>query len=175
MISKMFSMFFTARIRNASIKHYQPQLAASILLLFLISPGVSANPTSDKYYLRIEQSKTSENDDLKITSIGMLALKNNMVGHVDLTQMESDINGKGLTLDLGGGYAFNWDVSLYLSLGISLGYNSNRDEFIAAYYPEAGIVVDITKTFGLTASTKRIYHLYENNEDIVMLGLVFRK
>ena len=78
------------------------------------------------------------------------------------------------TLDFGGGYAFNWDISLYLSLGASVGYNTTNSESIASYYPEVGVVADITKEFGITASTRRYHHLYEENENIVMFGLVFR-
>lgn len=62
----------------------------------------------------------------------------------------------------------------FLGLGISLGYNWDNEDFIATYYPEAGIVVDITKNFGLTVSKKRIFNLYGQDEDIIMLGLVFR-
>jgi len=39
---------------------------------------------------------------------------------------------------------------------------------------EAGIVVDITDNFGLTVSARRIYNLYDQHEDIIMLGIVFR-
>ena len=98
-----------------------------------------------------------------------------MVGYAKLSYLESDINGTGSTLDLGGGYSFNNDVSLYLLLGVSLGYNWDKDDYIAAYFPEVGIVMDITKTFGITVSGKRYFNLYEEDEDIVMLGLVFRK
>lgn len=57
---------------------------------------------------------------------------------------------------------------------ISLGYNLDDEDFIATYYPEAGIVVEITNNFGLTVSKKRIFNLYGRDEDIIMLGLVFR-
>lgn len=56
-----------------------------------------------------------------------------------------------------------------------LGYNWDKDDYIAAYFPEVGIVMDFTKTFGITVSGKRYFNLYEEDEDIVMLGLVFRK
>ena len=98
-----------------------------------------------------------------------------MVGYAKLSYLESDINGTGSTRDLAGGYSFNNDVSLYLLLGVSLGYNWDKDDHIAAYFPEVGIVMDFTKTLGITVSGKRYFNLYEEDEDIVMLGLVFRK
>jgi hypothetical protein len=145
------------------------------LLSLIFLSGVIARPEPDKYYFQIEKNKTSDKNDLDITSIGALSLKENMVGRVDLTYLESDTNGKALTLDLGAGFAFNWHLSPYISLGVALGYNWDKDEFIAAYFPEIGIVVDITKKFGITVSGKRYYNLYEENADIIMLGLVFRK
>jgi hypothetical protein len=56
-----------------------------------------------------------------------------------------------------------------------LGYNWDKDDYIAAYYPEAGVVIDFTKTFGATVSVKRYFNLYEEDENIFMLGVVFRK
>ncbi|MCW8852214.1 MAG: hypothetical protein OQK44_06065, partial [Gammaproteobacteria bacterium] len=65
--------------------------------------------------------------------------------------------------------------SLYLLVGVSLGYNWDQDDYITAYFPEVGMVIDFTKTFGITASGKRYFNLYDGNENILMLGLVFRK
>lgn len=137
--------------------------------------AVNARPEPDKTYLRIEQNKSSEKNDLKINSIGALLFIKTTQGYIDLSYLESDIQGNELALDLGGGYVFNWDVSLFLGLGISLGYNGNKEDLIGAYYPEAGIVWDVTESFGITASAKPIYQRYEENEDIIMLGLVFRE
>lgn len=150
-------------------------LKASLLLFFLMLSGVSASATPDKYYLVIEKTVSSDINDLDITSTGMLSLKGNAAGYVKLSYLESDINGNGSTLDLAGGYALNSGISLYLLLGVSLGYNWDKDDYITAYFPEAGIVIDVTKTFGITVSGKRYFNLYDNDEDIVMLGLVFRK
>lgn len=128
-----------------------------------------------KYY-RIENSTLYEEQDLEITSIGLLGFNDNKEGHVDLTYIESDKKGNALAFDAGGGYVFNGDgyVSLYLGLGISLGYNDDDEDFITTLYPETGIVVNITQSFGLTISRKRYFDLYESTQDIIMLGLVFR-
>ncbi len=145
----------------------------SLLLSYQIITGTAlAEP--DKSYLRIEQSKPNEENDLTITTIGALIFENNMQAHVDLSYLDSDLNGQGGTLDFGGGYVFNWNVSVFLGIGISLGYNWDNEDPIATYYPEAGIVVDITKSIGLTVSARRIYNLYDQESDIIMLGMVFR-
>lgn len=151
------------------------KLKASLLLSFFMLSSVSATEVPDKHYLAIEHNLSSDKNDLDITSVGMLSLKENIVSSIKLSYLESGINGKGSTLDLGGGYSFNGDVSLYLLLGVSLGYNWDKDDYIVAYFPEVGIVMDFTKTFGITVSGKRYFNLYEEDEDIVMLGLVFRK
>ena len=160
---------------NKSTGSTRVQFAISMLLFFFLLSGVSAGSEPNKNYLRIEQNKTSEKNDLKISSIGALVLIKNMETHIDLSYLKSDIHGNELALDIGSGYAFNWDVSLFLGMGISLGYNREKGDFIGAYYPEAGIVLDITKTFGITVSAKRFYNRYEEDEDVVMMGLVFRK
>ena len=151
------------------------QFVVSILLSFFLLSGASVRAEPDKNYLRIEQNKSSEDNDLKISSIGALAFKKNTQGHIDLSYLESDIYGNESALDLGGGYVFNWNVSLFLGLGISLAYNHDKNDFVGAYYPEAGIVWDLTKKFGITISTKRFYNRFEKNEDIIMMGLVFRE
>lgn len=138
----------------------------------LIAGNVQAEP--DKSYLRIEQSKPSDENDLTITTIGGLIFEENMLAHVDLSYLDSDLNGQGATLDFGGGYVINWDVSLFLGVGASLGYNWDDEGVIATYYPEAGIVVDITNNFGLTVSVRRIFNLYDEDVDVIMLGIVFR-
>lgn len=135
---------------------------------------VTVRPVSDKYYLRIEKSKSAEEDDVDIKSIGMLAFKEQFIGHVDLKHLQSKLNGNGTTIDFGGGYVFNWGISLYLSLGVSLGYNNDNSDYLTSYYPEAGIVADITRKIGVTVSTKRYHHLYAQNDNTIMMGLVFR-
>jgi len=147
---------------------------AAIVLLFFLLATATASSEPSKNYLRIAQSKSTENNDLKFSSIGALVFRDYKAGHADLTYLESDLNGDSLALELGGGYVFNWNVSFFLGFGISLGFNSDTDDTIAAYYPEIGIVVDLTNTFGITVNGKRYHHLYEDNDATVMLGLVFR-
>jgi hypothetical protein len=151
------------------------QFAISILIFFSLFSSVNAGAEPNKTYLRLEQSKLSDKNDLKISSIGALAFKGNTEGHIDLSYLESDIHGNEWALDLGGGYVLGGDVSLFLGLGITLGYNEVKDDFIGAYYPEVGIVLDVSKTFGITIRAKRFYNRYEKNEEVVMVGLVFRE
>lgn len=159
---------------NENTQRYTKIKASLLLSIFMLScTSVVAAP--NKHYLAIEHNISSGKNNIDITSVGMLSLEGNIVSSIKLSHLESNLNGKGLTLDLGGGYAFNGDVSLYVLLGVSLGYNWDQEEYIAAYFPEIGIVMDFTKTFGITVSGKRYFNLYEEDEDIVMLGLVFRK
>ena len=168
---KIFLCRFNKSSRNS---HRHNRLKVFLWLPFFMLPGVSATAAPDKNYLAIEHSISSDKNDIDITSLGMLSLKDNIASFIKLSYLESDINGTGSTLDLGGGYTLNGDVSLYLLLGVSLGYNWDKDDYIAAYFPEVGIVMDFTKKFGITLSGKRYFNLYEEDEDIVMLGLVFR-
>ena len=159
---------------NENTQRYT-KIKASLLLFFFMLLSVSAIAAPNKYYLAIEHNIPSDKNDLDIISAGMLSLNGNIVSSLKLSYLESGINGTGSTLDLGGGYAFNGSVSLYLLLGASIGYNWDVEDYIAAYFPEIGIVMDFTKTFGITVSGKRYFNLYGEDEDIVMLGLVFRK
>lgn len=160
--------------RRTRDNHLYTQFKASLLLSFFMLSSAAATAAPDKHYLAIEHNLSSDKNDLDITSVGMLSLKGNIVSSLKLSYLKSDIEGTGSTLDLGGGYSFNGDVSLYFLLGASLGYNWDRDDYIAAYFPEVGVVMDITKSFGITVSGKRYFNLYDEDEDIVMLGLVFR-
>ncbi len=175
MILNRFPPFFSRQNKRSNCNHPYIQFTASILLSFSLFSDAAANPEPDKYYFRIAHNISTDKNDLDVTSLGAVSLKNNMIGHADLTYLGSDKDGDALVLDLGAGIAFNWYVSPYLSIGASLGYNWDKSDYIAAYYPEVGIIVDITKAFGITFSGRRYYNLYDEDEDIIMLGLVFRK
>jgi hypothetical protein len=126
-------------------------------------------------YARLAHGTSPDTHELSLTSIGAVSFENYMVGHVDLGYLDSDTDGKAAVLDLGAGFAFNWYVTPYLSIGASLGYNWDKGDAIAAYFPEVGVVMDFSRTFGISLSARRYYSLYEQDEDMVMLGLVFRK
>jgi len=169
--SKFHELHF--RFNNATNIN-QLHVLAVLFMMFLMVFDVSSGSISDKNYLRIQQNISYDENDLKIKSIGALAFSGSVEGHADLSYLESEENGNEWVLDFGGGYVFDSDLSLFLGAGISLGYNKGKNDYIAAYYPEVGIVLDITNTFGITVSAKRYYNLLQENEDIVMLGLVFR-
>lgn len=175
MIQNRFPLFFTSRNESSSSNHPCFQLVATISLFFVLLSGVMASPQKDKLYFRIGYGASPDTNDLSVSSLGVVSLKNNMIGHVDLSYLDSDMDGSALALDFGAGIAYNWYVSPYISIGASLGYNWDNDETIAAYFPEVGIVADITKSFGMSLSARRYYSLYEENENVIMLGLVFKK
>ena len=163
--------------KTRSCKKSAPFSIAAVAtgLFFCCFAGVAADPQPDKYYLRIAHGLASESNEFNVTSLGVVSFKNTMVGHVDLAYLDSDTDGKAFALDFGAGFVFNWFLSPYLSIGASLGYNRDREEAIAAYYPEVGAVLDVSSTFGMSISARRYYSLYEQDENIIMLGLVFRK
>ena len=169
-----YIQIFVYRLNKSTNNRQYTRLNSCLLLLFFMLSGISASAAPDKYYLVIEKAYSSDNNDLDILSTGMLSLKGNTASYAKLSYLESDINGNGSTLDLAGGYAFNSTVSLYILLGVSLGYNWDKNDYITAYFPEAGIVIGFTKKVGITVSGKRYFNLYEKDENIVMLGLVFR-
>ncbi|VAW66944.1 hypothetical protein MNBD_GAMMA09-1428 [hydrothermal vent metagenome] len=156
--------------------HFPNLLRFSTLMLSLIAllPVLTAQAAGNKSYLRIEQNKPSDENDLRITTIGGLIFQNYMETHVDLSYLESDINGDAATLDFGVGYVFNWDISVFAGIGGSTGYNWDNSDYMYTYYPEVGVILDITNNFGLTISQKRIFNLYDKHEDIIMLGIVIR-
>jgi len=175
MIFNGFTKFLSRRNKRRDSNHLYIQLMVPVMLSFILMPDVTARPEPDKYYFRIAHSTASDKNDMKVTTLGVLSLEKNMIGHVHLTHLASEKNGDAMALEMGAGAAFNWFVSPYLSLGIALGYSGNTNEKVAAYFPEVGIVVDFTNTFGITISGKRYYKLYDDDEDVIMFGLVFRK
>ena len=175
MILNRFTLFFARHIKCAFSNHSRLKYIAVILLSFNSYTAATASPQPDKMYARLAYGTSPDTHELNLTSIGVISFENNLVGHVDLGYLDSDTDGQAAVLDLGAGLAFSWYVSPYLSIGASLGYNWDKDEAIAAYFPEVGVVVDFSRTFGMTLSARRYYSLYEQDEDMVMLGLVFRK
>lgn len=151
------------------------QFIISILLFSSLLLAVNAEAEPNKNYFRLEQSKSSDKNDIKISSLGALVFIENTEGHIDLSYLESDLHGEEWAVDFGGGYVFTWDLSLYLGLGVSLGYNKTNEDYIGAYYPEVGVVLDISRTFGISVKAKRFYNRFDDYEDVVMLGLVFRE
>lgn len=163
-----------------SIKFLKGFFMSFILLLSLqqvqaARPGLSQIST-EKNYLRIENSELYEKTDIKVTSLGLIGFDKNMEGSLDLNFFESAQHGNAITLNGGAGFGFKWHVSAYAGLGISLGYNLDTEDFITAYYPDVGIIVDITKSFGISLSGRRYFKLYDglDSEDVIMLGFVFR-
>ena len=124
-------------------------------------------------YFHLERSKKS-NLDIQITGIGGLGLGEGKIGHGNLSYIESIEHGDALALDLGGGVSYDAGATFYVGLGVLLGYNFDNRDLIGTYYPQIGVVVQITKTFGLIATGKRYSNLYSTTEgeNIVMFGLL---
>ena len=143
------------------------------LFAFLVPSVVLAADTEESFFL-IETNKQTDLD-IKITSVGAFGLNNGRVGHLNLSYIESAGDGNTLALDLGGGVAYHAGLTYFFSVGFLLGYNRDNSDYIAAYYPEIGVVAQIAKTFGLIATGRKYSNLYSSIEDenIVMFGLLF--
>lgn len=124
--------------------------------------------------LRVEQRRESQGEP-RITTVGMFGIGNGKMAHVDLTSIESNTAGNGAGIEIGVGYLIPTGVTLFTGVGVLLGYNSDSGEFIASYYPEVGIILQITKEFGISASHKRYYNLYNRMEVVTLFGLVFTR
>ncbi len=140
-----------------------------LLLIFVSSPAFEAN--AGENFLRIEKSKQSDSD-LRITSIGGFGFGDGKIGHVDLSYIKSVNKGDSLAIDVGAAFSFNAGATFFLGGGFLLGYNWDKNGFIYAFYPEAGVAVNITKSFGLILSTKRYFNLYDGTEDVIMFGVL---
>jgi len=94
---------------------------------------------------------------------------------MNLSYIESDRDGNTLAVDLGGGISYHAGVTFFFGVGFLLGYNKDNNDYIGAYYPEIGMVSQMTKTFGLIVSGRKYSNLYRSfkDENIVMLGLIF--
>jgi len=141
-------------------------------LLLLFAPGFTFGANTGENFLRIEKS-TQSDTDLRITSIGGFGFSDGKVGHVDLSYIKSVNEGDGLAMDAGAAYAFNAGAIFFVGGGFLLGYNWDKNGAIGAFYPEAGVAVNITKLIGVTLSTKRYFNLYDNTENVIMFGLLF--
>jgi len=173
--------FFSLCVNNIANNRYTVMhLLASLLLLIALAASAFPSMAQEKSYLRFEKSKNLDEEDplnipdLDITSLGGLVFSEDKVAHVDLRRIESTKHGDATTFDIGAGYVFNWNLSLYLSLGFSLGYNTDSSDFTTAYYPEVGVVLDLTNSISISANAKRYMNLYEKEEDVYMIGILFR-
>ena len=117
MIFNLRPTIFHKQDNSTSIRRLDIQFLAYMLLFIFLLSGESAQAESKKNYLQIQRSLATENNDLTVTSIGGLLLDKNAVTHIGLSYLESDANGKGLTLDVGGSYMFRWEVSFFVGMG----------------------------------------------------------
>ncbi len=163
---ELLSGFFT---RN---HHRKP--AAVFLFCSLLLCGTTAGYAADKSYLRLERNKSSDLNDLKITSIGGLVYENEMQAHIGLTHLESDVVGDSLALDFGGGYVFGRGVSLFLGVGASLDYNLDTKDFNDKYFAEAGVVFDLSSKLSLSVRQQHFFNQSDDYEEVIMFGLLFR-
>jgi hypothetical protein len=149
------------------------KISLAVSLMATLAPSLVLAGEVEETYLRIETNDPSEAEP-RITSIGGFGLRGSKMAHVDLSYIESPDGSDGLALDVGAGYAFRSGVSFYLGVGIVLGYDWDNEKSLTAYYPEVGVIGNLTPEIGLIISSKRYYELYDDPEDVVMVGLLFK-
>jgi len=148
---------------------------SSLMLIFLfvgLMQGAEAEVNST--FLHVERSKDTEKD-LQFTSIGGFGMGAGTVGHADLSYVESVGDGDGLAIDLGAGLSRRFGARFFLGAGVLFGYNWDSEDFLNAYYPEAGIIIPIGGSFALSIIGRRYYNLSSTDsaENVVMFGLLF--
>ncbi len=158
---------------NFCLKH----LAMSLILcsVFFVPSAVVAQ---ENMFLRFEKNRPADNlNDPEIVSLGAFSLSTEKVGNFDIINFKSDVEGEIWGFDFGLGYSFSSRGSpliMYLGFGLMLGYNTDQSDYIAGYYPSAGLVYSIKQGVGVTASAKRYYNVYDDSIDAIMVGVVLK-
>jgi len=149
--------------------NYEDRILFFLLLVFV--PCLTFGANAGENFLRIEKSTQSDADP-HIISIGGFGFGDGAIGHVDLSYIESVNEGDALGMDAGADFAFTAGATFFVGGGFLLGYNWDKNGIISAFYPEAGVAVNITKSLGVTFTTKRYFNLYDNTENVIMFGLL---
>ena len=147
-----------------------------IVCLLLNSIFVLSVQAAENTQMRIEKSRDSEDPlDPEVVSIGAFTISQDKVGHFDLIQFDSELEGKIQGVDFGIGYTFSEGRSplvMYLGFGFLLGYNKDLSDYVTGYYPEVGLVFTVQAGVGITATAKRYYSAFEESKDIITVGLL---
>jgi len=147
-------------------------LLPGLLLPGLIFPKLALGDEPERNYILLERSKTTDSG-YSSTTIGAFGLSHNMFAHLNLSYLESGNNGRAGAMDLGLGYAYKLGVTFFAGAGYMLGYNPKKRETINAYYPVVGVAAEFTPKFGVVVSGKRIFKIYDQTEDVILIGLIF--
>lgn len=150
-----------------------------LIFLFLSLQPLLLHAADELIFSRIEHSVRSERD-ISLTTLGAFGIENGLTGHVDLGFMSTKAGSDALTLDLGAGISFPQkakNFAIFLGIGGLAGYHfdDDYDSTILSLYPEVGMMLKISDKWGLLLTGKRYYDLYDETENMVMLGLMFRK
>lgn len=163
---------------NFRLKHWAMSLILSSLILCSVFFAPSAAVAQENMLLRFEKNRPTDNlNDPEIVSLGAFSLSEGKVGNFDIINFKSDVEGKIWGFDFGLGYSFSSRGSpliMYLGFGFMLGYNTDQSDYIAGYYPSAGLVYSIKQGVGVTASAKRYYNVYDDSIDAIMVGVVLK-
>ncbi len=150
-------------------------MRTALLLITFLLPNLAFANSGETIFLHLERSQKNELD-FQVSSVGALGLNKNSIGHINLSYIESPVEGDAVSLDLGGGMSYRAGVTFFLSISFMFGYNYDNDDYIAAYYPQVGIIARLTNSIGLVASSRQYRNLYDSTGDldVVMFALLFR-
>jgi hypothetical protein len=138
--------------------------------IFVTEVVQAAKPAAN--LIRLEQRKYSESEP-HITTMGVFGQEANKYTHIDLTYLESKTAGDTWGLDVGVGYTLPTSIKFFVGIGVLLGYNTDKEDYLTAYYPEVGAILQINEAFALSASRKRYFDLYNKTEDATLFGIIF--
>ncbi len=150
-------------------------LTLSLLVNSILFTHVEAGV--EDMMLRVELNKPDEEKlEPQIYTVGAFSVASGKVGHFDIINFQSELEGDIWGLDFGLGYVLSGKSPLvvYLGFGFMTGYNSDQSEFIPGFYPEVGLLYALKQGVGFTATAKRYYNVYEEETDAIMLGLALK-
>jgi hypothetical protein len=133
--------------------------------------------SAESMMLRLELNKPDEEKfEPQIYTVGAFSLTSGKVGHFDIVNFQSELEGEIWGLDFGLGYVLsgNSPMVVYLGFGFMTGYNKDQSEFIPGIYPEVGLLFTLKQGVAFTATAKRYYNVYEEETDAIMLGLALK-
>jgi len=170
--------FWKHLMKNRSVIEMKMKVALMLMLGLLVNGTlVVREAAAEEMMLRMELNKPDEEKlEPQIYTVGAISVASGKVGHFDLINFQSELEGDIWGLDFGLGYVLtgNSPVMLYLGFGLMSGYNSDQSEFIPGIYPEIGLLYILKQGVSFTATAKRYFNVYDEDTDAIMLGLALK-
>ena len=146
-------------------------MTTAALLLLVGTSGVARAAEAEVSMMHFAQRKNSESGP-RITTLGVYAVRDGTAAHFDVAEYDDPQGGKAWATEFGAGYLLPTRVNVFIGGGVVAGYRRTGGDYFAAWYPEIGAVIPLTDSFGVSVSKRRYQKLYQQNEDVLMFGLV---